>query len=1263
MSLIHRSLHIAGKQLYYLILIGLFLGLLGLGSGVWLSENISQRKDEIAQWASDKLGQTVEIGSVDLYWLDLFPKLRVNALTVSEQHQSAPVLTVDSVFIGLDLIRSLSQQQPVIDEAQINGLQLSLSRDRQNIQVLGLSTGGNYSSSANPLDFVDMLSDIELTNISINYHDEQYPNLSGDYLISAAQIKHNQQRWIGKTRLHLPESLGSAISIDARLELNDKQQPKEWQIDGISEQLNLAKLLQGQNFEGIELNQGAAAVHIQASSHPVRGQSVSANIDLNDAALTQQDNASLPAVAIQHFSGEVNWAKQPQRWQLTGNNINITMAQKAWPKLQFSVNKQADGSIDGQASYLRLSDLSALAALHPQSSAMLVQQKPAGDVSELAFKFVPNQGLQQLSFVGRDVSVLPWQDYPGANGLSFRLDWQSNEASLNLFSHKVSLYPEQWLKDAVYFDSINGSLSWKKQLADWKLAAHGLSLWNDDMNLQLDGTLSYANAAYDSKLTLRMEDFIVPSWKKYVPVAKLDANFWNWAEHAFVDGKVRQGTISLQGDPTKFPFDEPNATGKFDMQLDVEGVQLHFGLGWPDLMAVNGHISGSGNDLLIQSQSGSIADMQFASVTTKINNLVKKGPVLTTDAELTGSSQQTLDFLKKSPLKTRFGKIPEWISATGNSKVKLDLTVPLTHVDDTQASGDVAFIDTTLSYAAIPQLQFTQVNGELQFSNEGVKANGIKAIAFDQPVSIGVQPEQQSTLVTINGGAAVATLRDLWPEFVPSQLIGDFAYQTQIRVKEQQLGQFELAVSMQTDLQNVAADFPAPFNKQAGEKRPFSWTLKEHDSDQLALSFHYADIINGAFHSKADNSWTGAFRFGQQPATVPQSGLVIQGELASLSLDDWLQWQTQQPTTESSMLDAVENVSLAINSLSVKGQTLSNLVVDATQQNHDWLINLSSDQLKGEVMYPAKNSAANPLIVDLDYLNWRTQQNSQPATSEQQALWPSIKATIDQLVIDNMQLGKLVLSGQQHNKHWQLSNASLTSEVLDASAKGVWSQTDTGESTNISATLKSDDLKGLLANLGYQQAISARNNQVLMEFSWPGSPMDMAVKNLDGTLSLKMGRGQLLDVEPGAAGRIFGLMSFAAIPRRLSLDFSDLFGKGFGFSEISGNFAFNQGFASTDDLKMQGESALITIKGPVNLRDKSYDQTVTITPNVSSTLPLAGAATGGPVGLGVGTAIMLVDKIASSVFGKEIVNLISYSYHLSGPWSDPKLKVLTTDKP
>ena len=80
-----RSLHIASRQLFYLLVIGIILGLLGLMSAVWLSDEVASRKDEIADWASNKTGYPVTIESAGLYWFDLIPKLEVRQVALLQK--------------------------------------------------------------------------------------------------------------------------------------------------------------------------------------------------------------------------------------------------------------------------------------------------------------------------------------------------------------------------------------------------------------------------------------------------------------------------------------------------------------------------------------------------------------------------------------------------------------------------------------------------------------------------------------------------------------------------------------------------------------------------------------------------------------------------------------------------------------------------------------------------------------------------------------------------------------------------------------------------------------------------------------------------------------------------------------------------------------------------------------------------------------------------------------------------------------------------
>ena len=124
-----RSLHIASRQLFYLLVIGIILGLLGLMSAVWLSDEVASRKDEIADWASNKTGYPVTIESAGLYWFDLIPKLEVRQVALLQKTNNTAVVTAKQVYLSLDIVSSIEQGEPVVADASLKGVEIAVERD------------------------------------------------------------------------------------------------------------------------------------------------------------------------------------------------------------------------------------------------------------------------------------------------------------------------------------------------------------------------------------------------------------------------------------------------------------------------------------------------------------------------------------------------------------------------------------------------------------------------------------------------------------------------------------------------------------------------------------------------------------------------------------------------------------------------------------------------------------------------------------------------------------------------------------------------------------------------------------------------------------------------------------------------------------------------------------------------------------------------------------------------------------------------------
>jgi uncharacterized protein YhdP len=131
-------------------------------------------------------------------------------------------------------------------------------------------------------------------------------------------------------------------------------------------------------------------------------------------------------------------------------------------------------------------------------------------------------------------------------------------------------------------------------------------------------------------------------------------------------------------------------------------------------------------------------------------------------------------------------------------------------------------------------------------------------------------------------------------------------------------------------------------------------------------------------------------------------------------------------------------------------------------------------------------------------------------------------------------------------------------------------------------------------------------------------------------------------------------MSIAALPRRLALDFRDVFEEGFAFDEISGDFRIIDGNAYTDNLKFSGPAAEIGVLGRTGLRDRDYQQQFVVTVEPGNMLPTVGGLIGGA---GVGAALLLFTRL----FKEPLKGIGRASYCLTGNWENPAVERIDND--
>ncbi|MEY3666304.1 MAG: hypothetical protein RLZZ153_2486, partial [Pseudomonadota bacterium] len=233
-------------------------------------------------------------------------------------------------------------------------------------------------------------------------------------------------------------------------------------------------------------------------------------------------------------------------------------------------------------------------------------------------------------------------------------------------------------------------------------------------------------------------------------------------------------------------------------------------------------------------------------------------------------------------------------------------------------------------------------------------------------------------------------------------------------------------------------------------------------------------------------------------------------------------------------------------------------------------------------------------------------------------------------------------------QRWRLEQLDLDHPGGAIRASGHWGrQADaTFRSTELSFALKLTEPARWLNSFNIRDAITGGGGQIDGRLQWVGSPLALDYPSLAGELRMSLGKGQFLKTEPGLA-KLIGVLNLQSLPRRLTLDFRDVFADGFAFDEIRGSAKINGGVAITEDLRMRGVQAQVAIRGEANVAAETQQLSVTVRPELNAGLAsLAYAAVANPM-IGFGSFL------AQLAFRKPLQDLFTYEYEVLGTWADP----------
>jgi uncharacterized protein YhdP len=384
---------------------------------------------------------------------------------------------------------------------------------------------------------------------------------------------------------------------------------------------------------------------------------------------------------------------------------------------------------------------------------------------------------------------------------------------------------------------------------------------------------------------------------------------------------------------------------------------------------------------------------------------------------------------------------------------------------------------------------------------------------------------------------------------------------------------------------------------------------------------------------------------GETPRIPERLGMTVRGTLTALDLDRWLPVLAEGG-------NAGEGVSydLKVGVLDALGKRMRGVAMQGATDRAGWSASMSTAEFAGDLVYRTEGSGR--LVARLTRFSL---PEDSPGVKPGESLkdLPALDIVADDFTHRGRKLGRVEIQARHEGSNWRIDKLAMTNADSAMTGTGLWRQ-GAGASTSITFKLDVSDVGKFLDRFGYPDHLKGGHAKLEGPIAWNGDPLNLDYATLSGNLQMQAEDGQFLEIEPGI-GKLVSLMSLQMLPRRIALDFRDVFSKGFKFDRITSAMGIERGVMAVKEFHMRGPAADVTMSGQIDLSLETQNLKVTVVPQlgdsastvVSLLNPVAGVAT------------LIAGRILKNPLGK----LFAYDYAVTGIWSDPKVEKIQPPPP
>lgn len=1017
------------------------------------------------------------------------------------------------------------------------------------------------------------------------------------------------------------------------------------------------------------------------------------------AQAPQQEQAAAPFLAavplLQDASAEfelrASGTPTPEYWrlqlqQLQGqwqgvdmplNELAVELQGQDHSKLTFSSRRLRVGAL---VQSLRNSPW-----LPDKARQQLSVREPAGELLNISgvVADVPAllQGeLQAAGLSGQaDAASMSVQGHGGAptiRGIEGRVEVEGLSGRIDLKSRDFYLGFPELFSNGWQFRQAQGVLHWNIRPERLQLLSEHLHMALPD--IAADGRFALdvpwqQGEASEFTLMIGMTDSDASQPARFMPDKKLNPELYQWVEQSINKARMQRGGFIYHG-ALESQAPEPS----IQMYFDVADANIRYQPDWPAVSNVAGQVLVKGESLLVALQQGQSFDSKLQTGTQV--RLSEAASLLTVKGALTGPAADVKATLMASPLATELGEQFAAWDLSGTARTELDLGLNLKDMESSRIQVRSELTQGRYASAALG-LAFTDINGTLSYSEErglNSEGEGLSARFFDRPINVSIRSEASAegmrTRIRGQGSLAMTDLENWLQQPLLSRLSGETEYEAELDICAYSDDCTRLNIN--TDLRGVAADLPPPFAKAANTAIPLT-VRNQWAEDRHWLRVQYGEQLHTLLLLQDAELQGGELVLGpgQEPPQSRRDGLYIRGQVPRFDSEQWQQLAAgmgheQAPETALSRGGLIRidpllrSLDLHIGRLALGEYLIDDLQLGMSPRDNYWRLNLQAPEVAGYIELPQQANLAYRIILSRLYLPATAEAaNSEDAasdTADEDPLadydprdLPGVVIDIDDLRRGDERYGAWAFHAKPVAEGLEFSDINGEIHKLKVSANLQWLMNESGMQTQLDYQLQAPDLAAVQRD--WQEVVLMEGQDASLEgqFKWPGSPLNFALAELSGKAVFEVSNGRFLDA--GSAGgivRVFGILNFKTIGRRLRLDFSDLAKEGYSFDTLSGSYTLNSGQATSDSpLKIDGPSADMRLVGSFDLVEETLNQRLDVALPVAENLSLGAVLLGTPY---VAGAVYLFDKL----MGSPLSNVATASYQITGPWADPQVKPL-----